>query len=97
MIELVVDRENLHATVNLVGEAAAGAEERFCADEGTRRLAERGLRADLAPHPELPDDTRIWAAMVQASGGIWGGCVYDADAIAGALARGETHNGEGNA
>lgn len=37
--------------------------------------------ADLRPHPDLPDDTRMWAAMVTASGGLWGGCVYDADTI----------------
>ena len=30
-------------------------------------LAERGSRPDLAPHAELPDDTRLWAALVQAS------------------------------
>jgi hypothetical protein len=34
----------------------------------------------------LPDDTRLWAALVQASGGVWGGCVYDADAIIARLA-----------
>ena len=41
-----------------------------------------------APHPALPDDTRLWAALVQASGGVWGGCVYDVDAIVAQLARG---------
>jgi hypothetical protein len=51
-------------------------------------LAERGPRNDLAPHPELPDDTRLWAALVQASGGIWGGCVYDVDAITAQLDKG---------
>ena len=56
-------------------------EERFGAEEGERRLAARGPRGDLAPHPALPEDTRLWAALVQASGGVWGGCVYDADAI----------------
>jgi hypothetical protein len=35
----------------------------------------------LRPHPALPDDTRLWAALVHASGGVWGGCVYDADRI----------------
>jgi hypothetical protein len=35
----------------------------------------------LAPHPELPADTRLWAALQQVSGGTWGGCVYDVDAI----------------
>ena len=33
------------------------------------------------PHARLPDDTRLWAALQQASGGTWGGCVYDVDAI----------------
>jgi hypothetical protein len=71
--------------VDLVGEVCAGVspggEERFSAEEGARRLARRGPREDLAPHPELPEDTRLWAALIQASGGVWGGCVYDAEAI----------------
>jgi hypothetical protein len=53
----------------------------FGAEEGTRRLAQREPRADLRPHPALPEDTRLWAAMIQASGGVWGGCVYDTDII----------------
>ena len=28
-----------------------------------RRLAKRDFRADLAPDAELPDDTRLWAAL----------------------------------
>jgi putative YjhG/YagF family dehydratase len=76
-IEIVIDRTALHGTVNLIGEGP----ERFTAEEGTRRLAARSSRPDLAPHPELPDDTRLWAALVQASGGIWAGCIYDTDAI----------------
>jgi xylonate dehydratase len=31
--------------------------------------------------PGVPDDTRLWAALQQISGGTWGGCVYDVDAI----------------
>jgi len=84
IIEIVIDRNALHGTVNLVGEG----DERFSAQEGQRRLALRPPRPDLAPHPALPDDTRLWAALVQASGGVWGGCVYDADAIIAQLARG---------
>jgi putative YjhG/YagF family dehydratase len=83
-IEIVIDRNALHGTVNLVGEGG----ERFSAEEGGRRLAARTQRDDLAPHPALPDDTRLWAALVQASGGVWGGCVYDADAIIAKLGRG---------
>ncbi len=82
MIEIVIDRAKLHGSINLVGEGG----ERFSAAEGETRLAKRNLRDDLAPHPALPDDTRIWAALIEASGGVWGGCVYDADAIVKAVA-----------
>ena len=44
-------------------------------------LAARAPRPDLAP-AALPDDTRLWAALQHASGGTWGGCVYDVEAIA---------------
>lgn len=82
-LRIVVDRHHLTATVDLVGEDM----ERFSPAEGSRRLANRLKRPDLAPHPELPDDTRLWAALVQASGGVWGGCVYDTEAIVTRLAR----------
>ena len=48
----------------------------------------RPPRPDLAPDPDLPDDTRLWAALQQAGGGTWGGCVYDVDAIISALGGG---------
>ncbi len=76
-IEIRIDRTQLTGTVNLIGEGT----ETFDAEEGARRLAARRSRSDLKPHPALPDDTRLWAALVQASGGVWGGCVYDVDAI----------------
>jgi putative YjhG/YagF family dehydratase len=77
LIEIVVDRNKLEGTVNFIGEA----EQIFDAEEGLRRLNQRPPRADLRPDPALPADTRLWAALQQASGGIWGGCVYDAEAI----------------
>ncbi len=83
-IEIVIDRNALHGTLNLVGEFDVP----FSAEEGTRRLASRQPRPDLAPHPALPADTRLWAALVQASGGVWGGCVYDVEAIVTQLERG---------
>jgi putative YjhG/YagF family dehydratase len=85
MIELVVDRATLEGSVNLVGEngVAAGIE------EGSRILARRRSRPDLAPDPQLPEDTRIWAALQDVSGGTWGGAVYDADAILRTLAAGK--------
>ncbi len=76
-IEIVIDRNSLNGSVHLVGDV----NERFGAEEGARRLAEREPRADLHPHPQLPDDTRLWAALIHASGGVWGGCVYDVDKI----------------
>lgn len=81
-IEIVVDRNALAGTVNLVGEK----NEIFSAEEGSKRLAVRSPRPDLAPHPALPDDTRLWASLVQASGGVWGGCIYDTDKILARLA-----------
>jgi len=83
-LEIVIDRNALRGTVDLVGVG----DERFSAEEGEARLAVRSPRKDLAPHPALPDDTRLWAALVQASGGVWGGCVYDADAIIAQLVKG---------
>ncbi|MGB6828563.1 MAG: YjhG/YagF family D-xylonate dehydratase [Terracidiphilus sp.] len=77
LIEIVIDRASLNGTVNLVGEVG----ERFGAEEGTRRLTLRQPRTDLRPDPNLPEDTRLWAALVEVSGGVWGGCVYDVDKI----------------
>jgi len=90
LIEIVVDRAALHGTVNLIGEA----DETFSPEEGGARLAARSPRPDLAPHPHLPNDTRLWAALTQASGGVWGGCVYDTEAILAQLARGANSNSE---
>ena len=80
-IEIVVDRAGMVGSIDLVGDADGV----FDAAEGERVLAARTAREDLQAHPALPDDTRLWAALVQASGGVWGGCVYDADAIVGRL------------
>jgi putative YjhG/YagF family dehydratase len=82
LIEIRIDRGSLSASVELVGEGA----EMFGAEEGARRLALRGSRPDLRPHPALPDDTRLWATLVEASGGTWGGCVYDVESITKRLA-----------
>lgn len=76
-IQIHVDRNKLEGTVDLIGEG----DKTFGAEEGTRVLAARKLRNDLAPDPNLPADTRLWAAMQAVSGGTWGGCVYDVDAI----------------
>ncbi len=76
-IRVVIDRVRMEGRVDFVGESGRI----FDAEEGARVLASRRSRDDLAPHPALPDDTRLWAALQQLGGGTWGGCVYDVEAI----------------
>ena len=40
----------------------------------------------LSPAPGR--SPRLWAALQRASGGTWGGCVYEVDRIVGALEAG---------
>ena len=77
VIEIVVNRTTLEGTVNLVGENAVASN----VEDGSRILSARESRPDLAPDKSLPDDTRIWAALQDVSGGTWGGAVYDAALI----------------
>ncbi len=81
LIRIVVDRVRLEGTVDLVG--ADGVE--FGPERGREVLASREPHPGLAPDPDLPDDTRLWAALQAVGGGTWGGCVYDPDAIVEAL------------
>ncbi len=84
LIEVIINRQTLHGTVNFVGEAGAA----MTPDEATKLLAARSPRPDLQADPALPPETRLWAALQQVSGGPWGGSVYDADAIVRTLAAG---------
>ena len=77
MIRIVIDRNRLDATVDLVGGAGKAVGERH----GEAILSRRAPRQDLRPDENLPADTRLWAALQNASGGTWGGCVYDAESI----------------
>jgi putative YjhG/YagF family dehydratase len=77
LVEIVIDRNTLSGTVDLVGVAGERLPPHVCADV----LAERAPFPGLAPHAALPNDTRLWAALQRASGGTWAGCVYDVDRI----------------
>ncbi len=77
IIDIVIDRNKLEGHVNFVGEGA----EILDPEAAHHRLLARALRKDLRPDPALPEDTRLWASLQHASGGIWGGCVYDAESI----------------
>ncbi len=72
-IEIVIDRNTLQGALNLIGWDGVT----HGADAGAIELAARAGRDDLSPHPKLPEDTRLWAALQNASGGVWAGCVYD--------------------
>ncbi len=80
-IEIVIDRNRLEGEVNLVGEGGV--------EDGSRLLEERTPWPGLEPDPALPDDTRLWAALQDASGGTWGGAVYDVDRILRVLEAGQ--------
>jgi dihydroxyacid dehydratase/phosphogluconate dehydratase len=77
LIRIVVNRIALEGSLDLVG--AEGVESG--PEEGARMLSRRTTHPLLSPDPDLPEDTRLWAALQAVGGGTWGGCVYDAEAI----------------
>lgn len=89
-IRVVIDRTQMKGSIDLVG--ADGAQ--LTPEQGAALLAKRSSRPDLRPHPNLPADTRLWAMLQNASGGPWGGCVYDVDAIERIVETASRHHGE---
>jgi putative YjhG/YagF family dehydratase len=87
-IQIVIDRNRLEGSVDLIGEGGTP----MGSEEGARILARRPPRPDLKPDDHLPDDTRLWAALQHASGGTWAGCVYDVDAIVERLSQAPNSN-----
>jgi putative YjhG/YagF family dehydratase len=89
LIRIEIDTRNLTGRIDLVGvqappsgqEVGAAGSAGLRPEAGSAILAAREPRPDLAADPQLPDDTRLWAALQALSGGTWGGCVYDADAV----------------
>jgi putative YjhG/YagF family dehydratase len=88
IVQIIIDCRNLEGSVDLIGQVDTP-DNRRSVELGTRLLAERPPRHDLAPHPSLPDDTRLWAVMQELGGGTWGGCVYDVEAIVQTLKAGK--------
>jgi putative YjhG/YagF family dehydratase len=82
-IDIAIDLESMRGSVNLVGDATGQHDPAW----GERALQSRPLHSEIAAASELPDDTRLWAALQSVSGGAWGGCVYDLPAILERLAR----------
>jgi dihydroxyacid dehydratase/phosphogluconate dehydratase len=80
ILHIEVDTRKLVGAVNLIGERGCDPE-KMSIEYGSSLLKNRSLRHDLSPQPNLPNDTRLWAALQNASGGTWGGAVYDAHNI----------------
>jgi putative YjhG/YagF family dehydratase len=83
LIEIVIDREQLSGTVHMVGMIKSGSSDAvsYSPEEGARCLETRETHPDLAADPLLPDDTRLWAALQEVSGGTWSGSIYDVNQI----------------
>ena len=77
-IRIQIDCRKLEGSIDLVAENAEEV------------LRERSLNPIIRQHPNVPDDTRLWAALQNVSGGSWNGCVYDVDRIVEVLERGQS-------
>lgn len=82
-IRIRVDRVQNTGSVDLVGVG----EQMLSSEEAVELLDSRERHPDLAPHPGLPAETRLWALLQGVSGGTWSGCVFDVDLIEEALGR----------
>lgn len=78
-LKIEINLRDLTGIVDFTG--PGGVDTPLAPDKAAALLASRPPHPALAPHPDLPDDTRLWAALQHAGGGTWGGCVFDADAI----------------
>jgi xylonate dehydratase len=68
LIRLLIDTRTLEGSVDVIGIEAS-------------TFAARPPHPSLRVDPRVPADTRLWAALQNASGGSWGGCVYDAERV----------------
>ena len=84
VIAIEVDRNDLTGSVQFIGTVDG----ELSAEQAQTLLNMREPHPGLAAHPDLPADTRLWAALQAASGGVWSGCVYDVDKIIAALQAG---------
>jgi len=76
VVEITIDRRLTRGASTSWGTA----EGRF--PRRGRDLLACAPRSLASPPAPTPADTRVWAALQEASGGIWAGAVYDADRIA---------------
>jgi xylonate dehydratase len=77
IVRIIIDPKGLSGQIDLIGDGVS----RFDAEKGARILESRMQHPALRPDADLPEDTRLWAALQNISGGTWGGCVYDVETI----------------
>jgi dihydroxyacid dehydratase/phosphogluconate dehydratase len=85
VVEITIDRNELVGSVNLIKPVEWEEDAQPDEQQATELLARRPRHGDVRPDPQLPDDTRLWAALQRHGGGAWGGCVYDVAKIVEAL------------
>ena len=76
LIRVIIDTVNLEGSVDFVKLEADGTH-----TPNDEELSAREFRNDLSADPELPDETRLWAALQNVSGGAWRGSIYDVERI----------------
>jgi dihydroxyacid dehydratase/phosphogluconate dehydratase len=77
-VRIEIDRVQLEGRLDFIGNDPT---KPLAPEVAAALLAARDMHPAIAAHPRLPADTRLWAALQDASGGSWGGCVYDVEAI----------------
>jgi dihydroxyacid dehydratase/phosphogluconate dehydratase len=89
LVRVEIDMRRLEGTIDFVKRVEDGS-----VMPAGEELASRPPHPALAPDAELPADTRLWAALQEASGGPWAGAVYDTDRIVRRLEAGRRALGE---
>jgi len=76
-IRIAIDRNRLEGSIDLVGEP----DRELNQQQAAELLEQRTPHPDLRPDADLPEETRLWAALQRASGGPWSGSVFDVDKV----------------
>jgi dihydroxyacid dehydratase/phosphogluconate dehydratase len=85
LIEITVDTKELTGSIHFIGTI----EKELSLAEAEAVLSKRPQNPNLESDPRLHNDTKLWAALQNVSGGTWGGCVFDTEKIIQALQAGE--------
>lgn len=77
ILEIIIDTINLEGSLNFIGTE----DNKLTYEEGAKVLSEREVHPGVQPDKDLPEDTRLWAALQDVAGGTWNGNIYDIDRI----------------